>query len=144
MTVPADPHRPLRENVSLLGGMLGDTIRVREGDALFDTVERLRRLAKAARQQPDPAVPLLEKPLRDLPLDRAVPVARAFSHFLALANIAEQYHRVRRRRDYQRQDASRGQRGSFQHILPLIVEAGATADDLYRAAAGMQLSLIHI
>ena len=36
----------------------------------------------------------------------AVPVARAFSHFLTLANIAEQHHRVRRRRDYLR-DAGR-------------------------------------
>jgi phosphoenolpyruvate carboxylase len=142
VTAPSDPHRLLREDVSLLGGMLGDTLRAREGDALFDTVERIRRVAKEARQALGHAVALLEAPLRELPLDMAVPVARAFSHFLALANIAEQHHRVRRRRDYQREDASRGQRGSFQHIFPLILGAGATADDLYRAAAGMRIALV--
>ena len=47
----------------------------------------------------------LEGPLRALPLEMAVPVARAFAHFLTLANIAEQHHRVRRRRDYLRDPA---------------------------------------
>ena len=121
--------------------MLGDTIRAREGTALFDTVERIRRMAKDARQRRDPSAPLLEKPLRDLPLDQAVPVARAFSHFLALANIAEQHHRVRRRRDYQR-EGSQGQRGSFEHILPRILESGVTSDELYRAASELQIALV--
>jgi phosphoenolpyruvate carboxylase len=126
----------------MLGEMLGDTIRAREGDALFDTVERIRRLAKDARQQAAHAVPLVEKPLRDLPLEMAVPVARAFAHFLTLANVAEQHHRVRRRRDYQREDASRAQRGSFAHIFPRILEAGLTPDDLFRAASEMQIALV--
>jgi phosphoenolpyruvate carboxylase len=137
-----DPHQRLREDVSMLGGMLGDTIRAREGDALFEAVERIRRAAKAARQDAPHGVALLEKPLRDLPLEMAVPVARAFSHFLTLANIAEQHHRVRRRRDYQREDASRAQRGSFPHIFPQILAAGTAADELYRAASTMQIALV--
>ncbi|HEY2431254.1 MAG TPA: phosphoenolpyruvate carboxylase [Vicinamibacterales bacterium] len=139
---PADPHQRLREDVSMLGGMLGDTIRAREGDALFETVERIRRAAKAARQEAAQDVGRLEKPLRDLPLEMAVPVARAFAHFLALANIAEQHHRVRRRRDYQREDASRGQRGSCQQIFPKILEAGASPEDLHAAAGRMQIALV--
>jgi phosphoenolpyruvate carboxylase len=142
VTAPADPHQRLRDDVSMLGAMLGDTIRAREGEALFETVERIRRVAKDARQQPAHAVPLLEKPLRDLPIDKAVPVARAFAHFLTLANIAEQHHRVRRRRDYQHENASRGQRGSFEHIFPRIVEAGSSPDRLYQAAAEMQIALV--
>ena len=97
-----DPHKPLRDDVSMLGGMLGDTLRAREAPGLFDTVERIRRIAKAARAEDGHALGSLEEPLRALPLDMAVPVARAFSHFLTLANIAEEHHRVRRRRDYLR------------------------------------------
>jgi phosphoenolpyruvate carboxylase len=138
----SDPHQRLREDVSMLGGILGDTIRAREGDALFDTVERIRRAAKEARLQREDGVARLEKPLRDLPLEMAVPVARAFAHFLALANIAEQHHRVRRRRDYQREDASQGQRGSFQQIFPKILEAGAAPADLHQAATEMQIALV--
>ena len=126
----------------MLGEMLGDTIRAREGVALYETVERIRRAAKDARQRPAHAVPELEKPLRDLPIEMTVPVARAFAHFLTLANIAEQHHRVRRRRDYQREDASRGQRGSFQHIFSQILEAGTTPEDLHRAASDMQIALV--
>ena len=138
----SDPHQRLRDDVSMLGGMLGETIRAREGDALFETVERIRRLAKQARQRPDdPAVARLEETLRDLPLEMAVPAARAFAHFLGLANIAEQHHRVRRRRDYRREGSS-GQRGSFQQIFPRILEAGATPDELHRAAAAMQIALV--
>jgi len=40
VTNPADPHKPLRDDVSMLGEMLGETLRVREGDALF--VKRAR------------------------------------------------------------------------------------------------------
>ncbi|HYU26768.1 MAG TPA: phosphoenolpyruvate carboxylase, partial [Thermoanaerobaculia bacterium] len=90
----------MRDDVSMLGEMLGGTLRARGRPDLYPTVERIRRIAKEARQQGH--APTLEEPLRALPLDLAVPVARAFSHFLTLANIAEQHHRVRRRRDYLR------------------------------------------
>ena len=85
---PPDPHRPLRDDVSKLGEMLGDTVKAREGTAVFETVETVRRIAKAARQRDEPALHALEAPLGAMPLATAVPVARAFAHFLALANIA--------------------------------------------------------
>ena len=99
MSAPPDPHKALRDDVSMLGEMLGETLRARGAPELFPTVERIRRLARDARQGDEHgAVPALEAPVRSLPLELAVPVARAFSHFLTLANIAEQHHRVRRRR----------------------------------------------
>ena len=60
VTAMADPHRPLRDDVSMLGEMLGETLRAREGQALFETVERVRRIAKAARQQDSHALESLE------------------------------------------------------------------------------------
>jgi phosphoenolpyruvate carboxylase len=95
----SDPHKPLRDDVSMLGEMLGATLRARSTPELFATVERVRRIAKEARQRGH-QLHALERPLRELPLDLAVPVARAFAHIVSLANIAEQHHRVRRRRDY--------------------------------------------
>ena len=44
-----DPHKPLRQDVRILGELLGDTLRVHEGAPLLDTVERVRSMAKAAR-----------------------------------------------------------------------------------------------
>ena len=107
MSADEDPHKPLREDVSLLGEMLGATLRAREGHAVFEIVEQVRHAAKAARERGDHLVIPLEERLKSLPLDIAMPVARAFSHFLTLANIAEQHHRIRRRRAYLRDAGAR-------------------------------------
>jgi phosphoenolpyruvate carboxylase len=138
----ADPHRPLRDDVSMLGDMLGETLRAREGQALFDTVERVRRIAKAARQQDGHALESLEDQLRAQPLDQAVPVARAFSHFLTLANIAEQHHRVRRRRDYLRDPAAGPQPGSFRETFQRLLASGITPDALYEAVASLRVEIV--
>ena len=44
-----DPHQKLRDDVRLLGHLLGATLRTLEGETLFQTVERVRALAKGAR-----------------------------------------------------------------------------------------------
>ena len=44
-----DPHRPLRDDVRLLGRLLGETLRSRGDAGLFETVERVRKLSKASR-----------------------------------------------------------------------------------------------
>ena len=137
-----DPHRPLRDDVSMLGEMLGDTLREREGTALYETVEGVRRIAKAARQRDEHAIGALEAPLRALPLAMAVPVARAFSHFLTLANIAEQHHRVRRRRDYQRDPGTQPQRGSFADTFTRLLAAGTSPDALHATVASMRVEIV--
>ncbi|HET7696152.1 MAG TPA: phosphoenolpyruvate carboxylase [Vicinamibacterales bacterium] len=137
-----DPHRALRDDVSMLGGMLGDTLKAREGDAVFETVEAVRRLAKAARQRDDHAVGALEAPLHALPLSMAVPVARAFAHFLSLANIAEQHHRVRRRRDYLRDPRQPAQPASFADAFARLRASGIPAGALYDAITSMRVELV--
>ena len=87
----------LREDVHLLGELLGDTIRTQLGDAFFDKVELIRTGAKAARQGSEEGQRQLNDTLDGLTEAELLPVARAFNQFLNLANIAEQYHRIRRR-----------------------------------------------
>jgi phosphoenolpyruvate carboxylase len=141
VTAP-DPHRRLRDDVSMLGEILGETLRAREGTALYETVERVRRLAKAARQRDAHALGALEGPLRALPLAMAVPVARAFAHFLTLANIAEQHHRVRRRRDYLQAPGAAPQRGSFAETFARLLKQGATPEALHHAVASMRIEIV--
>src|SRR5690625_1473074 len=78
----------LRDNVRLLGDLLGATIREHEGQALFDKVEEVRQLGKAA-QAEDDAAPLVDL-LGQLDDAHILPIVRAFNQFLNLANIAEQ------------------------------------------------------
>ncbi len=88
----------LRENVHLLGELLGNTIREQHGDAFLDKIERIRKGAKGARRGSADGARLLQETLDGLADDELLPMTRAFNQFLNLANIAEQYHQIRRRR----------------------------------------------
>jgi phosphoenolpyruvate carboxylase len=126
----------------MLGEMLGETLRARGGDWLLDTVERVRVLSKAARQHADRDVDDLADLLDSLPVERAVPVARAFAHFLTLANIAEQHHRVRRRREYQRDPAAPPQPGSFADTFPRLLADGVAAEALHATCSRTRIELV--
>jgi phosphoenolpyruvate carboxylase len=141
MSPPDSPHQPLRDDVRWLGELLGETLKQREGVAIYDTVERVRALSKAGHGGDDAALEELAEFLRSLPVESAVPVARAFSHFLTLANIAEQHHRVRRRRAYQ-QDPSAAQPGSFDDVFGRMLQRGIEPQALHRAVAALRIELV--
>jgi phosphoenolpyruvate carboxylase len=139
-----DPHKPLRDDVRLLGTVLGDTLRRQEGDALFERVERVRNAAKAARGpvQGHATLDELALELASMPVGEALPVARAFAHFLNLANIAEQHHRVRRRRAYQRDPSAPPQPGSLDESLGRLASTGIAGDALYKAVCALRIELV--
>ena len=80
-----------------LGELLGQTIRAQYGQGFLDKIELIRTGAKAARRGSAEGAKQLTATLDGLGEDELLPVARAFNQFLNLANIAEQYHRIRRR-----------------------------------------------
>jgi phosphoenolpyruvate carboxylase len=106
--MPSDPHKPLRDDVRLLGDLLGQTLKAQAGAGVFTTVERVRALSKRARAGEDADFGVLADELARVAPEDVLPVARAFTHFLHLANIAEQHHRVRRRRAHRARTPSSG------------------------------------
>lgn len=80
----------LRENVRLLGELLGETIHAHEGADLFDKVEAIRRVGKAINQADNSDSAPLVAMLEALDDKDILPIVRAFSQFLNLANIADQ------------------------------------------------------
>jgi phosphoenolpyruvate carboxylase len=95
----ADKDAPLKEDIRLLGRLLGNVIRDQEGDAVFDLVESIRQSAVRFRREDDTAAGAeLSALLAGLPPEQTNAVVRAFSYFSHLANIAEDRHHVRRRR----------------------------------------------
>ncbi|WP_173911980.1 phosphoenolpyruvate carboxylase [Acinetobacter sp. Marseille-Q1618] len=91
-------NAPLREDVRLLGNLLGETLKEQAGQDLFNQIEQIRALAKGARDGQIEAEKQLEQLFLHLKDDEILPLTRAFSHFLNFSNIAEQYHVVRSRR----------------------------------------------
>ena len=140
--VSTDPHQPLRDDVRLLGNLLGETLRAQEGEYLFEVVERVRALAKRARQGNPDDFEALEKVLQNLSVDDALTVARAFAHFLTLANIAEQHHRIRRRRDYQRNPDAAPQRGSTEDSFARLLASEVGPETLYETVCSLQIELV--
>jgi Phosphoenolpyruvate carboxylase len=91
--------RPLRDDIRLLGRILGDTVREQEGEAVFDIVERIRQTSiRFHRDNDEAARRALEAILNDLSPGQTVQIVRAFSYFSHLANIAEDQDHIRRTR----------------------------------------------
>ncbi|MBA2664981.1 MAG: phosphoenolpyruvate carboxylase [Bradymonadaceae bacterium] len=137
-----DPHVDLRDDVRLLGSLLGETLKEQVGEALFAVVERVRILSKQAHRKQGEDFHELRAVLASLPDEEAVQVARAFAQFLTLANIAEQHHRVRRRRQYQRDPHATAQRGSCDESFGRLRAQGVEADALFEAVCNQQVELV--
>ncbi len=90
---------PLREDVRLLGRILGDTLREQEGEASYQLIENVRRAAVNFRKTQDERDRVqLERILDALSPSETLVVVRAFSYFSQLSNIAEDLHHNRRHR----------------------------------------------
>ncbi|MBP0048387.1 phosphoenolpyruvate carboxylase [Marinobacterium sp. AK62] len=92
----SDLHEALRDDVRVLGESLGRTMEAHLGAPFLERVESIRHRAKAARLTENASQDSLRQALDDLSEDEVLPMARAFTQFLNLANIAEEHHRVRR------------------------------------------------
>lgn len=138
----ADPHRPLRDDVRLLGALLGDTIRAHGGVRVYELVENVRQLARRARDGEPAAQADLSRTLSDLGPDDALAIGRAFAHFLALANIAEQHHRIRRRYAYLRAPDSAPQPGSLVEAFARFAAAGVAPEALHECVRTLRIDLV--
>ncbi|CAM5412111.1 phosphoenolpyruvate carboxylase [Thauera mechernichensis] len=126
----ADPlltkDHPLREDIRLLGRVLGDTVREQEGDATFDCIEQIRQNSVRFRRDDDIAARReLEDILDALSRDQTIQVVRAFSYFSHLANIAEDQHHIRRSRAHL-VAGSAPREGSLPHALQAVFDSGVT------------------
>ncbi|OQP32178.1 phosphoenolpyruvate carboxylase [Pantoea latae] len=94
-----EQYSAMRSNVSMLGKLLGDTIKDALGENILDRVETIRKLSKSSRAGNDAHRKELLNTLQNLSNDELLPVARAFSQFLNLTNVAEQYQTISRSGD---------------------------------------------
>jgi phosphoenolpyruvate carboxylase len=94
--VGREATEPMREDIRLLGAILGDTVREQNGEVVFDLVERARvgsfQVRRSELDRTD-----LARLFTGIDIHLAIPVIRAFTHFALLANVAEDIHRERRR-----------------------------------------------
>jgi phosphoenolpyruvate carboxylase len=123
----------VRRDVRLLGTLLGRVLVEQEGQWLLDLVERIRLDSRAARREG--AVASVDKSLssREQTL-----VLRAFGLYFQLANLAEQHHRVRRRREEEHE--GRRTRESLDDALTHL--SGLSAEELRARAEAVSIRLV--
>jgi phosphoenolpyruvate carboxylase len=119
----------LREDIRLLGRILGDTVRDQEGADVFDLVERIRQTSiRFHRDDDEPARRELEVILDGMSTGDTVRIVRAFSYFSHLANIAEDQNNIRQMRGLDKAGAPRA--STLALTLSHARAAGFSAADL--------------
>ncbi|MCC3305162.1 phosphoenolpyruvate carboxylase [Sneathiella sp. HT1-7] len=135
MTTKADEHvsekdAPLREDIRLLGRLLGESILEQEGETIFGLVEAIRRSSiQFQRGNSVEDREELEGILNKLSIEQAVLVLRAYSYFLQLANIAEDQHHIRRNR-FHDITGSLPRPGTMANALAKVKNENVTAEQL--------------
>jgi phosphoenolpyruvate carboxylase len=131
---------PLSEDIHRLGDLLGETLKRLGGERLFAIEEEVRALCKQLRTEHSPAIEKkLKKRLSSLSLEEAMGVIRAFSVYFQLANIAEQYHRIRRKRWYELHTPDAPQRGSLAQTFQSLSETQIAANDLQAVLTRLEI-----
>ena len=142
MSRPPDaaPDAPLRANVRLLGEILGRVLTEQEGEDVYRLEERIRLLARLGRRGDSGAERALSETIAALDVETQAVVLRAFTVYFHLANIAEQHHRVRRRREHEREGGT--PRESLAEALALLERDGVAPDDVAAAARRVTVELV--
>jgi hypothetical protein len=118
----------LRDDVKMLGALVGEILAEQRGDGFLDDVERLRRAAIRRREAQAPIAALADA-LADIDLDQASDLVRAFATYFQAVNLAERVHRIRRRRDYERRGAD-PQPGGLRDAIATLARLGVSAEEV--------------
>lgn len=134
------PQTQLRDNIRLLGSLLGDTFRTQVGEDLFNKVEAIRGLSIGSHDSSD--LSDLVSLMNNLSDEELIPVARAFTHFLNYANIAEQQNLVRVIHANQRAKLQKSLTGSLNELLPRLSDKGISDETLFETLSQMRVELV--
>src|SRR6201991_3403274 len=120
----------LREDVHMLGALVGEVIREQGGDALFEAVEQDRQGAIARRDGRAEGARERSTRTRDVPAAQARDLVRSFSLWFEMVNMAEKVHRIRRRRQYLNEGTTQPS-GIIEAVNKLKAQ-GLSLEDIWR------------
>ncbi|MDN5844097.1 MAG: phosphoenolpyruvate carboxylase, partial [Alcaligenaceae bacterium] len=127
-----EPSSLLRQDIRLLGKTLGEVLRECEGRPVYDVVEKLRRAAvKFRREGQDRDGRILARQIHRLADHEVNSVARAFSYFLHLSNIAEDRDLTRRQQRHL-QSSTEPPVGSLRRAIEQLKAGGMTGTRIMR------------
>ena len=132
----------LKKDVRFLTTLLGDVMREQEGERFFVKIEHIRRLAREIREEPKAELIAQQKRIvHSLSVEEAYKVARAFSIYFQLVNIAEERQRVRRIRAYEK-DTSIFLDMSLRKLFRDLHKQGISGNEVLKFMSEMEIELV--
>ena len=138
----AKQENPLREEITFLGELLGDTIREIAGGDSLKTVEKLRRLAWDGRTGQPGAGPTMTRFIASLRQDQLRLVIRAFSIFLDLVNLAEDRQRVRVLREREQNAYPNAHAESLHEAIRCLKLSGKSENEMQQLLDQLHIELV--
>ncbi|GLI04427.1 phosphoenolpyruvate carboxylase [Paenibacillus tyrfis] len=133
----------LRRDVRFLGHILGEVLVHQGGNTLFTIVEKIREMSKSLRAQFTPEMyEEFKDTINGLAPEIRHQVIRAFAVYFQLINIAEQNHRIRRKRDYERTAGENVQPGSIEDAVRKLKTLGTPTEEVRDMIEGISLELV--
>ncbi|PZD96866.1 phosphoenolpyruvate carboxylase [Paenibacillus sambharensis] len=133
----------LRRDVRFLGNILGEVLIHQGGQELFNEVEKIREMSKALRAEfTTERYEAFKHVIESLSPEIRHQVIRAFAIYFQLVNIAEQNHRIRRKRDYERSAGEAVQPGSIESAVQDLKENNIPVEDVQTIMSEISLELV--
>jgi phosphoenolpyruvate carboxylase len=143
--VPGVPEKlaPLRHDIDFLGKRLEEVVLRHAGEAVSKAVEHARETTLQLRKKFDPD---LEKRflrwIETLDLPTATLVIRAFALYFQLVNLAEEVHRIRRKRHYESLPDHAPQKGSIEEIALKLSARGITPPEIQKCFDHLSIEIV--
>ncbi|HVO33595.1 MAG TPA: phosphoenolpyruvate carboxylase [Elusimicrobiota bacterium] len=139
----ADKLAPLRRDIEFLGGLLADVIRRHSGENVLRAVDHVRQATHQLRARFDPALEQeLLRWIASVDLATTTQVIRAFALYFQLVNLAEEVHRVRRKRHYENLPDHAPQRGSIEEVALRLSARGVTPPEIQRFLDRLSIEIV--
>lgn len=133
----------LRRDVRFLGNILGEVLVHQGGNELLDIVEKIRETSKSLRSVFLPELyEDFKEIIKTLEPDIRHQVIRAFAIYFQLVNIAEQNHRIRRKRDYERSAGETVQPGSIENAVQDLKDRQFSYEQVQEIIESLSLELV--
>ena len=131
-----EKDQPLRDDVRVLGALVGEMLAEQQGSEFLHQVEAVRQTAIRRREREQGAAENLDDLLAGMSVVDAARLVRAFTTYFQVVNLAEKVHRIRRRRDYLR----RGEKAQPGGLLAVMQELKSCSfDEVMTALSGLSI-----
>ena len=139
------PTKSLREDVRLLGNILGNVIKKQEGQTFYNLVEKIRKLSKANRaniKQKD-SYKKISKKLSQISPSNTYKLTRAFSHFMNFINLAESIDASRTLDEFENNKAKVNKNIFIEEIFEeLFKDRKISSNKIYNTAKNLNIGIV--